>query len=80
MDKNISCCPLPISLFLIIHHFLFFCNLFPPVYYTGIVVGCIEHDIVVRHLIHHLIVGCVSSRLPYPHPSAVTAGESHDIF
>lgn len=56
-----------------------FCNLFPPVYYTGIVVGCIEHGIVIRHLIHHLIVGCVSSRLPYPHPF-VMAGGSHDIF
>lgn len=71
--------PIPISLFLIIHHFLFFCNLFPPVYYTGIVVGCIKYDIIIRHLIHHLIVGCVSSRLPYPHPF-VMVGESHDIF
>lgn len=56
-----------------------FCNLFPPVYYTGIVVGCIEYDIIIRHLIHHLIVGCVSSHLPYPHPF-VMVGESHDIF
>lgn len=56
-----------------------FCNLFPSVYYTGIVVGCIEYDIIIRHLIHHLIVGYVSSHLPYPHPF-VMVGESHDIF
>lgn len=69
MDKKHILLPPPYSYITFPNHspLSVFCNLFPPVYYTGIVVGCIEHDMVLRFMRTRNL-----NFLPFPPPMRAT--------